>query len=180
MDPLTHGSTFVPVILGSDKTVVSVATGHTEYWPLYLSIGNVHNHLHQAHKGAVAVISFLSIPKSMSTIIKPILSALSPYLSEKEACWVSQILPVQTQVVPHIHCQNITTTPCSNDGTRTCLVWWRSLSTCCVWSGTIYRRLQGTNIVSMYCTRLVWKVSNLRLLLCEAIEHSVCRCIVTS
>ncbi|KAH8980015.1 hypothetical protein EDB92DRAFT_1937210 [Lactarius akahatsu] len=51
-DPSTHRSTFVPVILGSDKTVVSVATGHTEYWLLYLSI---------AHKGGVTVIGFLSI-----------------------------------------------------------------------------------------------------------------------
>ena len=34
---------FVPVILGSDKTTVSVATGHTEYWPLYALIGNIHN-----------------------------------------------------------------------------------------------------------------------------------------
>ena len=33
-DPSTHGSTFVPVILGSNKMVVSMATGHTEYWPL--------------------------------------------------------------------------------------------------------------------------------------------------
>ncbi|KAI9431349.1 hypothetical protein H4582DRAFT_2062851 [Lactarius indigo] len=61
-DPSTHGSTFVPIILGSDKTVVSVATGHTEYWPLYLSIGNVRNSLCRAHKGAVMVIGFLSIP----------------------------------------------------------------------------------------------------------------------
>ncbi|KAH8981033.1 hypothetical protein EDB86DRAFT_3066721 [Lactarius hatsudake] len=61
-DPSTHGSTFVPVILGSNKTVISVATGHTEYWPLYLSIGNVRNNLCRAHKGGVAVIGFLSIP----------------------------------------------------------------------------------------------------------------------
>ncbi|KAI9436926.1 hypothetical protein H4582DRAFT_2077977 [Lactarius indigo] len=47
-DLSTHGSTFVLIILGSNKTVVSVATGHTEYWPLYLSI--------------VTVIGFLSIP----------------------------------------------------------------------------------------------------------------------
>ncbi|KAH8978900.1 hypothetical protein EDB86DRAFT_3108365 [Lactarius hatsudake] len=32
-DPETHGSAFVPVILGSDKTTVSVATGHNEYYP---------------------------------------------------------------------------------------------------------------------------------------------------
>lgn len=33
----------VPVVLGSDKTTVSVATGQTEYYPLYASNGNVHN-----------------------------------------------------------------------------------------------------------------------------------------
>ncbi|EIW77688.1 hypothetical protein CONPUDRAFT_156874 [Coniophora puteana RWD-64-598 SS2] len=42
-DPTTDGAMYCPVILGSDKTTVSVATGHVEYHPLYLSIGNVHN-----------------------------------------------------------------------------------------------------------------------------------------
>ena len=42
-DPTTHGCMFVPAILGSDKTTVSVAMGHTEDWPVYLSIGNFHN-----------------------------------------------------------------------------------------------------------------------------------------
>ncbi|KAH9026129.1 hypothetical protein EDB85DRAFT_1893545 [Lactarius pseudohatsudake] len=37
-DPETHGSVFCPIILGSDKTTVSVAMGHNEYWPIYLSI----------------------------------------------------------------------------------------------------------------------------------------------
>jgi hypothetical protein len=55
---------FVPIILGSDKTTVSVATGHNEYYPLYLSIGNVYNSIRRAHNHAVALISFLAIPKS--------------------------------------------------------------------------------------------------------------------
>lgn len=55
---------FVPVILGSDKTTVSVATGQTEYYPLYASLGNVHNSVRRAHKNAVSVIGFLAIPKS--------------------------------------------------------------------------------------------------------------------
>lgn len=55
---------FVPIILGSDKTTVSVATGHNEYYPLYLSIGNVYNSVRRAHSRAVALISFLAIPKS--------------------------------------------------------------------------------------------------------------------
>ncbi|KAI9433539.1 hypothetical protein H4582DRAFT_2112842 [Lactarius indigo] len=63
-DPETHGSTFVPVILGSDKTTVSVATGHNEYYPLYISIGNVQNHVRRAHRNAVSLVGFLAIPKT--------------------------------------------------------------------------------------------------------------------
>jgi len=55
---------FVPIILGSDKTTVSVATGHTEYYPLYASLGNVHNNVRRAHRDAIALVGFLSIPKS--------------------------------------------------------------------------------------------------------------------
>jgi hypothetical protein len=63
VDTSTRGAMFVPIILGSDKTTVSVATGQNEYYPLYLSIGNVQNHMRRAHKNALAVIGFLPIPK---------------------------------------------------------------------------------------------------------------------
>jgi len=63
-DPDNKGAMFVPIILGSDKTTVSVATRHTEYWPLYMSIGNVHNTVRRAHANAVSLIAFLSIPRS--------------------------------------------------------------------------------------------------------------------
>lgn len=63
-DPETHGSMFVPVILGSDKTTVSVATGHSEYWPLYASIGNIHNNVRRAHGLGLVLVAFLAIPKS--------------------------------------------------------------------------------------------------------------------
>lgn len=62
-DFTTHGAMLVPVILGSDKTTVSVATGHQEYHPVYVSIGNVHNDLRHAHRDAVIPLAFLSIPK---------------------------------------------------------------------------------------------------------------------
>lgn len=63
-DPTTEGSVFVPAILGSDKTTVSVATGQNEYYPLYLSIGNIHNSTRRAHCNGVMLIGFLAIPKS--------------------------------------------------------------------------------------------------------------------
>ena len=62
-DPSTHGTMFVPIILGSDKTTVPVTTGQNKYYPLYLSIGNVRNHMRRAHKNALVVIAFLPIPK---------------------------------------------------------------------------------------------------------------------
>ena len=62
MDPETHGSMFVHLILGSDKTTVSVATGQHSYHPVYLSVGNVHNHIQRAHKDALVLIGFLPIP----------------------------------------------------------------------------------------------------------------------
>ena len=58
-----HGAMFIPVILGSDKTTVSVTTGQNEFYPLYLSIGNVHNCVRGALWNAVALIAFLAIPK---------------------------------------------------------------------------------------------------------------------
>ena len=55
---------FVPIILGSDKTTVSVATRQNDFYPLYASLGNVHNSVRRAHREAVSLIAFLSIPKS--------------------------------------------------------------------------------------------------------------------
>ena len=63
-DARTHGALFVPVILGSDKTTVSVATGHNQFYPLYISNGNVHNNVRRAHRDGVSVLGFLCIPTS--------------------------------------------------------------------------------------------------------------------
>ncbi|KAG1724210.1 uncharacterized protein EDB91DRAFT_1255351 [Suillus paluster] len=63
-DPDTTGSTFLPVILGSDKMTVSVATGTNDYYPLYVSIRNVCNNVQCAHCDAVAIIGFLAMPKT--------------------------------------------------------------------------------------------------------------------
>ncbi|KAJ3576939.1 hypothetical protein NP233_g73 [Leucocoprinus birnbaumii] len=63
-DEATHGAMFVPVILGSDKTTVSVATGQNEYYPLYVSNGVVTNGARRAHKNAVSLLGLLAIPKT--------------------------------------------------------------------------------------------------------------------
>ena len=62
-NPELAGGTLCPIILGSDKTTVSVATGQNDFYPLYLSHGLFDNCARQSRKG-VALIGFLSIPKS--------------------------------------------------------------------------------------------------------------------
>ncbi|KIJ62152.1 hypothetical protein HYDPIDRAFT_30701 [Hydnomerulius pinastri MD-312] len=63
-DPATHGSFFVPIVAGSDKTTVSVATGHQEYHPVYMSPGNLTNTARRAHGNSFLPVAFLPIPKT--------------------------------------------------------------------------------------------------------------------
>ncbi|KAJ6565156.1 hypothetical protein DFH09DRAFT_1474524 [Mycena vulgaris] len=63
-DPDSHGAMYVPGVFGSDKTTVSVGTGNTEFYPFYGGIGNVFNSTRRAHREALSVMAFLSIPKT--------------------------------------------------------------------------------------------------------------------
>lgn len=53
----------IPIVAGSEKTTVSVATGHQEYHPVYISPGNLLNTAQQRHGNAVLPVAFLTIPK---------------------------------------------------------------------------------------------------------------------
>ena len=67
-NPDAAGSMFVPIVMGSDKTTVSVATGQNDYWPLYASIGNVHNNIRRAHGNGFVLVGFFANPKSLYLI----------------------------------------------------------------------------------------------------------------
>jgi Plavaka transposase len=49
---------------------VSVATGHVEYHPLYISISLVHNTVWRVHQNAVIPITFLAIPKGTFRLLQ--------------------------------------------------------------------------------------------------------------
>jgi hypothetical protein len=55
---------FVPIVAGSDKTTVSVGTGHQEYHLVYSSPGNLTGLARRAHGNGVLPVAFLPIPKS--------------------------------------------------------------------------------------------------------------------
>ena len=78
---------FVPIILDSDKMTVSVSTGHNQYWPVYLSIGNIHNNVCHAHQNGLILLGFLAILASEYIILiclQPVLTNLV-YLAGRES-----------------------------------------------------------------------------------------------
>jgi hypothetical protein len=77
---------FVPVVVGSDKTIVSVATGHQEYHPVYMSPGNLTNVARRARTNALLPVAFLPIPKSkkcQQLLRAPSLTADEPLQPQK-------------------------------------------------------------------------------------------------
>ncbi|KAJ6626343.1 hypothetical protein B0H10DRAFT_2304020 [Mycena sp. CBHHK59/15] len=63
-DPANFGCAFVPIVAGSDKTTVSVATGHQEYHPVYASPGVLTGPARRAHGNDILPVAFLAIPKT--------------------------------------------------------------------------------------------------------------------
>ncbi|TFK96405.1 hypothetical protein BDV98DRAFT_586400 [Pterulicium gracile] len=61
--PELAGPILVPTVAGSDKKTVSVMTGNNEYYPMYLSAGNLDNKTRRAHLDSVLPVAFLAIPK---------------------------------------------------------------------------------------------------------------------
>ncbi|KAJ8080890.1 hypothetical protein PM082_017725 [Marasmius tenuissimus] len=59
----SKGAMLAPIVMGSDKTTVSVATGHQEFHPAYVSLGNLSNIARRAHGNSVLPFAFLPIPK---------------------------------------------------------------------------------------------------------------------
>ena len=67
--PDANGAMFVPIIMGSNKTTVSVGTGNNKFCPLYASIGNIHNNICHGHGSGLVLVEFLAIPKSKYMIV---------------------------------------------------------------------------------------------------------------
>jgi len=159
-DPNTHGSMFVPIILGSDKTTVSVATGHTEYWPVYLSIGNIHNNVRRAHRNGLVLLGFLAIPKGQSQELCVIYCLYTyAYISCEKICrqwWLSQFLAPITSYISREDPWPAQTRH-DNSGSSTLPRW--TFSMCHIWTRTVHRRLPWTVPSGLYRARVVSKVS---------------------
>jgi hypothetical protein len=143
---------FVPVVAGSDKTTVSVATGHQEYHPVYMSPGNVSNIARRAHGNALLPVAFLPIPKSARSLYKfNLITHLPTWIcSDKEApekCKVSSILQTDVPCMPG---SSLSTTQSWYDDTRGCEVSRWPLSSRRLWTRPVYCRLSRAGVACCY------------------------------
>ncbi|KAG2135864.1 uncharacterized protein EDB93DRAFT_1242442 [Suillus bovinus] len=88
-DPNMLSSTFIPIILGSDKTTVSVGMGNNEYYPLYASIGNIHNNLIYRHNTFIHSALMPACTATKEHADKPtfqnfFIYGLGPYITDYE------------------------------------------------------------------------------------------------
>lgn len=151
---------FTPIILGSDKTTVSVATGQNEYWPLYISIGNIRNNVRRAHRGGVALLGFLSIPKSrIFRALISLLTLINQNISQQEILRRRSFPQVQAPTFPYLTLEDPRAPQSGNDNAGSCPLSGRPFPPRDLWSGTVHRRLSRTSTSCMYRSRLVCKVS---------------------
>ena len=151
---------FVPVILGSDKTVASVGTRNTQFWPIYGLIGNVHNSIRRAHGRGLVLIGFLAIPKGLSLVqlggcrVHSFL-CLGRQSWEYELSWIS---PISSEAFSFLFVIHSRVTPLWRDHSGGLSVSWWLLSSSHMGDWPISWRLSRTSTTELYCTRLVCPV----------------------
>lgn len=160
-NPDYHGAMLTTVVLGADKTTVSVATGHQEYHPVYMSMGNLHNEMRRAHRDAVIPLAFLAIPKRESRVSEVSLHALLT-LMLVYARWSRQ----SDRRVPHFRQTTLShgsstysrpSAPSDDDSSYHAVPRW-TLPTLLVRARPVHRRLPGTSVPRWHRLRVVSQV----------------------
>jgi hypothetical protein len=68
---LPEGATVVPLLLGSDKTLLTQHQGDTSVWPVYLTIGNLSSQIRrsQTRPGSI-LLGFIPVVKNSEKPVK--------------------------------------------------------------------------------------------------------------
>ena len=156
---------FAPVILGSDKTTISVATSQNDFYPLYLSLGNVHHSVRRAHRNAVSLLGFLAIPKGKCISVKSAFPTvdLRPWRSFKGLLRQSRLPKVSPTAIPYITRTHPLFASQTHDGSAHHPLCRWALPTCHLRARSIHCRLPRASVTCMYCAELVSEVRSIAL-----------------
>jgi hypothetical protein len=78
---------FLPFVMGSDKTMVSVVTGNQEFHPFYGSPGMISSIAHCGHGSGVLLYAMLLIPKGLLVIIPSVVNEVLSEFSVAKRHW---------------------------------------------------------------------------------------------
>lgn len=147
-----HGAMFAPVFAESNKTTVSVVTGHQEYHPVYMSPGNLTNIAWWSHGNALLPFAFIPIPKSdyIQFLFGWLFSLTFPGSFQK-AQENGQVSDLLLENVPCLPRSCLPSFKRWNDHSWNCLVSWWTLSTCNIWSWALHHWLPRTSVACSYC-----------------------------
>ncbi len=160
-DPNTHGAMFVPWIMGSDKTTVSVATSQNKYYPLYGSIRNVRNGVRRAHRDALVLVGFLAIPQSKWPISVFLICTHWIWSSSwQETYWWCKISKILKAALSHIPLKDFTVAKAWYVNNQGSALLRRSLLLCDLWPWTVYGRLPWESTLGLHCAKMVPEVSS--------------------
>jgi len=164
---------FVPVVVGSDKTTVSVATGHQEYHPVYMSPRNLTNIARRAHGNALLPIMFLPIPKSKSLVYDKSITLIwtESNISHQETPEKLKVSSLLQADVPHLPSPSFPTSQGGDDYARGCQMSWWSFPSSYLWAWTLYCGLSRAGLVGGHRARMVPKVSLPLYLLFAKLSH---------
>ena len=151
----------IPIIISSDKTTVSIGTGQNEYWPVYLSIGNIHNNIRHAHRNSAVLLGFLAIPKRKS--LYWLFSILTTLLADKQSVndlkfheFLCQLFHTSLSMILEPLCPAMTTPKvvrCPDNHFR------RAMYSLGVYVGDYPEQALLANIVQGWCAKYVHYVS---------------------
>lgn len=155
------GAMYCSIILGADKTMVSVSIGHVKYHPLYISLSNFHGSLQCTHHNTVILIGILATSKCMWFKFLSLLCnqlTLHPHKWPQVWLW-SRISNLQVQALSFINlCYSQYLTTSYANSCCMPLPWW-SLLQSHFWLGVLHCRLSQTSISFRNHTKLVSQVS---------------------
>ena len=116
--------------------------GNNKYYPVYLSIGNIHNNVRHAHRDGIAIVAFLTLPKSEFLwdilVFNICLTRLYSYETTLEE---SSFPKFPKTALPYVIVTHLTVVETRNDNTWCrSLLWW-TLQASCIWYRPEYCRL---------------------------------------
>ena len=149
----------IPIILGSDKTTMSVATGQHDYYPLNLSVGNLHNMARRVHKNGVKLIAFLAMPKSKLRELISMLFFDIIYTSYKGTCCNTSIPQIPSPAIPSFFVQDTQAVASIHVQMENFMICRWLFSAGHLHARTLHCRLQRTSAAIMHCVQFVPKVS---------------------